>query len=411
MSYDELYKVRFDDLGKIITGKTPSTKVNQYWDGKIQFITPKDIQVNKYVNETDRYITEEGLKAINNILLHKGAVAVSCIGNIGYVGKIIHKAVTNQQLNAIIPNQYYDSDYVYYLMKNSWSLFKSLENQSTTVSIINKSQFSSLEVSVFKEKKKQESIVNILSSLDDKIELNNKINKNLEELAQTLYKQWFVDFEFPNENGNPYKSSGGKMIESELGLIPEGWEVKEVIDLFNFVGGSQPPKKEHIYENKEGYVRFIQNRDYSGNDNHITYIKESPRNKLCDETDIMMDKYGEAGKVRFGISGAYNVALAKIDSKDVDKEYLRRYFEQSSIENYILNASQASTRPSVNQTVFTNLKVAYPPTKLLNKFNEISRNIIIKTLLYRSENKKLAEMRDLLLPKLMSGEIRLPIEE
>jgi|BioPla2DNA2_1021312.scaffolds.fasta_scaffold52397_1 type I restriction enzyme S subunit len=257
----------------------------------------------------------------------------------------------------------------------------------------------------------QKAIANILSSFDDKIEVNNKINKNLEELAQTLYKHWFVDFEFPDENGNPYKSSGGKMIESELGLIPEGWEVKEVIDLFNFVGGSQPPKKEHIYENKEGYVRFIQNRDYSGNDNHITYIKESPRNKLCDETDIMMDKYGEAGKVRFGISGAYNVALAKIDSKDVDKEYLRRYFEQSSIENYILNASQASTRPSVNQTVFTNLKVAYPPTKLLNKFNEISRNIIIKTLLYRSENKKLAEMRDLLLPKLMSGEIRLPIEE
>ena len=244
----------------------------------------------------------------------------------------------------------------------------------------------------------QKAIANILSSFDDKIEVNNKINKNLEELAQTLYKHWFVDFEFPDENGNPYKSSGGKMIESELGLIPEGWEVKEVIDLFNFVGGSQPPKKEHIYENKEGYVRFIQNRDYSGNDNHITYIKESPRNKLCDETDIMMDKYGEAGKVRFGISGAYNVALAKIDSKDVDKEYLRRYFEQSSIENYILNASQASTRPSVNQTVFTNLKVAYPPTKLLNKFNEISRNIIIKTLLYRSENKKLAEMRDLLLP-------------
>ena len=257
----------------------------------------------------------------------------------------------------------------------------------------------------------QKAIANILSSFDDKIEVNNKINKNLEELAQTLYKHWFVDFEFPDENENPYKSSGGKMIESELGLIAEGWEVKEVIDLFNFVGGSQPPKKEHIYENKEGYVRFIQNRDYSGNDNHITYIKESPRNKLCDETDIMMDKYGEAGKVRFGISGAYNVALAKIDSKDVDKEYLRRYFEQSSIENYILNASQASTRPSVNQTVFTNLKVAYPPTKLLNKFNEISRNIIIKTLLYRSENKKLAEMRDLLLPKLMSGEIRLPIEE
>jgi type I restriction enzyme S subunit len=301
------------------------------------------------------------------------------------------------------------NDFLYYSLLNKQDTIKKFDRGSSQPSI-RKTDLLSMEIEV-PPILEQKAIANILSSFDDKIEVNNKINKNLEELAQTLYKHWFVDFEFPDENGNPYKSSGGKMIESELGLIPEGWEVKEVIDLFNFVGGSQPPKKEHIYENKEGYVRFIQNRDYSGNDNHITYIKESPRNKLCDETDIMMDKYGEAGKVRFGISGAYNVALAKIDSKDVDKEYLRRYFEQSSIENYILNASQASTRPSVNQTVFTNLKVAYPPTKLLNKFNEISRNIIIKTLLYRSENKKLAEMRDLLLPKLMSGEIRLPIEE
>src|SRR5690554_3946677 len=80
----------------------------------------------------------------------------------------------------------------------------------------------------------QKAIANILSSLDDKIELNNKINKNLEELAQTLYKHWFVDFEFPNEEGLPYKSSGGKMVESELGLIPEGWIVKTISDITTF---------------------------------------------------------------------------------------------------------------------------------------------------------------------------------
>jgi type I restriction enzyme S subunit len=256
----------------------------------------------------------------------------------------------------------------------------------------------------------QNTIANILSAFDDKIENNNKINENLEELAQALYKHWFVDFEFPNEEGKPYKSSGGEMIESELGLIPKGWKVKEVSNLFDFVGGSQPPKKEHIYEESKGYIRFIQNRDYSGNNSYLTYIKESPRNKLCNQFDILMDKYGEAGKVRFGISGAYNVALAKINSKIEDREILRRFFEQKHIERYILNASQASTRPSVNKTVFTNMKIIYPAEIIKKTFSELSLDVIKHNLNLKKENSKLAEMRDLLLPKLMSGEIKVPVK-
>ena len=403
--------VKFKDLGKIITGKTPRTKNKSYWNGTIKFLTPRDMQDGKYSSYTERYITQKGADSVKNSILKNPSISVSCIGNIGYVTYNREKMITNQQINSIIPNEKYDSHYLYYAMKNYNKEFKMLENQSTTISILNKTEFSNLEIKVFDNMKVQEQISRVLSSLDDKIELNNKINKNLEDLAQTLYKQWFVDFEFPNEEGLPYKSSGGKMVESELGLIPEGWNVEYLNNLFNFVGGSQPPKKEHIYEYKEGYVRFIQNRDYSGNNNHLTYIKESTRNKVCNKYDIMMDKYGEAGKVRFGIEGAYNVALAKIDTDLKYREFLRRYFEQKQIQNYILNSSQASTRPSVNASVFVNLKVVIPSNNLLEKFDKVSFDIIKKNILIKEENFKLEKLRDLLLPKLMSGEIRVPIKE
>lgn len=258
---------------------------------------------------------------------------------------------------------------------------------------------------VIPSRKQQDFLVSILEKIDEIIQINNSINTKIKSLIRLLYNRWFVDFEYPNEAGKPYKSSGGEMVESEIGKIPKEWEIKNVLDLFDFVGGSQPPKKDHIYEKKDGYVRFVQNRDYNGTENHLTYIRESKKNKICDELDIMMDKYGEAGKVRFGIAGAYNVALAKVQTTIDDREFIRRYFEQQKIEKYIFNSSQASTRPSVNRSVFTNLKIAYPTKDIKDAFSEISRDVVHKILGLKKENAKLAELRDFLLPKLISGEI------
>ncbi len=410
MRYDELFKVRFDELGKIITGKTPSTKVNQYWDGKIQFITPKDIQINKYVNETDRYITEEGLNSINNILLGEGAVAVSCIGNIGYVGKIIHKAVTNQQLNTIIPNQYYDSDYVYYLMKNSWSLFKSLENQSTTVSIINKSQFSSLEVSVFKEKKKQKAIANILSSLDDKIELNNKINKNLEEIAQTLYKRWFVDFEFPNENGEPYKSSGGEMVDSELGLIPKGWEVLILESALTFERGIEPGSKNYLDRKEPNTVKFIRVGDLNKAKN-VFVDKTLVKDKLVKKDDVLVSFDGAIGRVEIGFLGSYSTGLRKIYDKTglIHNAYIYFLMKSQNIQDTIAAHANGTTILHAGSSI-SHLNIAYSESAVKH-FTQMIEPIFKKILSIKEENSTLAATRDELLPKLMSGEIRVPVEE
>ena len=135
----------------------------------------------------------------------------------------------------------------------------------------------------------QRTIGKLLADLDRKIELNRQINDNLEAMAKQLYDYWFVQFDFPNEEGKPYKSSGGAMVWNEkLHLsIPSNWEAIPLSEIMDYAGGSQPPASEFIEEYRDGYVRFVQIRDYYSN-SHITYIPIRKSNKLCAETDIMI---------------------------------------------------------------------------------------------------------------------------
>ncbi|MDO9886861.1 restriction endonuclease subunit S [Glaesserella parasuis] len=291
----------------------------------------------------------------------------------------------------------------------------------------------------------QKRIATILNNIQEKIELNTQINQTLEQIAQTIFKSWFIDFDPVHAKANALASGqtaeqatqaamaviSGKNTQELHRLqtanpeqyqqlweiaeafpsgfdeegVPRGWEERELSYLFEFLSGAQPPKSEHIYEEKEGYERFIQNRDYS-NDNHKTYIPISKKNKRCTEKDILMDKYGEAGKVRYGIKGAYNVALAKIvPQKDNLREFLRSYFTQDKIRNYLSSSSMASTRNSLNSTTFTRMKVIVPNDFLLSTFDKLANEKIDKILQIKQENIELSKLRDYLLPKLLSGEV------
>jgi len=244
----------------------------------------------------------------------------------------------------------------------------------------------------------QRAIAAVLSSLDDKIELLREHNKTLEATAQTIFKEWFVNFNFPGATG--------KMIDSELGEIPEGWKVDRLSEIIVFEGGAQPPKSEHIYEPRDGYVRFIQNRDYS-NSSHITYIKESKKNKLCEVYDIMMDKYGDVGVPRWGLVGAYNVALAKIVPKIKNsREYLRSYFSQRAVFSLLSASAQASTRGSLNEGTFKGVTLIIPDEITLERFEKLQSKFLSKILFNNAEVETLSQLRDTLLPKLMKGEIR-----
>ena len=255
----------------------------------------------------------------------------------------------------------------------------------------------------------QEKIVNLLRCIDLKIINNNKINLQLESLAKTLYDYWFLQFEFPNEEGKPYKSSGGKMVYNEQlkKEIPEGWEVKELLSFSYWESASQPPKSEFIYRQQEGYVRFVQNRDYES-DANITYVPLRKHTKLCDEYDILIDKYGDktSGTVRYGLNGAYNVALGKLTPTIKNsQEYIRYYLSTKNMFDYLHNACMASTRSSMNETVFKGIFVPIPINIVLENFEKFSKKIIDKKLSLKKENKELISLRDFLLPLLMNGQV------
>lgn len=247
-----------------------------------------------------------------------------------------------------------------------------------------------------------------LRRIDDKISTNNKIIETSEKLMREIYDYWFVQFDFPDENGCPYKSSGGEMVYDETlkRKIPKGWKARNILDVADWVGGAQPPKSTFIYEPRNGYVRFIQNRDYA-DDNYKTWIPESKSNKICDRLDIMMDKYGDAGRIRFGLAGAYNVALAKIAiEKENLREYIRGFLSSEAIYQYLYNACMASTRASLNEEILGNLNLAMPSEEILNQYQTIAEQNIQLILTLSDENKQLASLRDWLLPMLMNGQIK-----
>lgn len=176
---EEWRTYRLEEIGTIVTGKTPSTKNPDNYGGDIHFITPGDLCTgNKHIIFTNRNITASGLSSIKGSILPKGAVCVSCIGNLGYTGIATMQCASNQQINSIVVNPNHNPEFIYYVIKHMWPIFKSLEGQSTALSILNKSQFSKIEVAL-PNKKTQDRIASILSSFDNKIELNNRINHNL----------------------------------------------------------------------------------------------------------------------------------------------------------------------------------------------------------------------------------------
>jgi type I restriction enzyme S subunit len=254
----------------------------------------------------------------------------------------------------------------------------------------------------------QKKIASILSQIDNQIQRNNDMVHKLQVLAQTTYSRWFNQFEFPNKHGLPYKSSVGKMVwNNELKReIPEGWEVCELLDLIEWKSSSQPPKSDFVEQYKNGYIRFIQNRDYESNA-HMTYIPLTTTTKTCTQYDIMIDKYGDAGRTRYGLEGAFNVALAKIEPKQPNQqELIRKYLEQNSIYHFLHNACMASTRASLNELVLQGLKIVVPDDEICSTFEVLMKSIIDQILEITNSTNKLNALKSKLLPLLINGQLK-----
>ncbi|WP_195964819.1 restriction endonuclease subunit S [Clostridium cuniculi] len=278
------------------------------------------------------------------------------------------------------------------------------EGRSGTFPQITFSELKNIDV-LLPSIQEQIAIAKTLDDLDEKIETNNKINKKLEEMAQTIFKQWFVDFEFPNEDGKPYKSSGGEMVESELGMIPREWEISElgeIIELFDSkripLSKNERQKREKIYP----YYGAASLMDYV--DDYIfdgVYILMGE-----DGTVVTNDGYPILQYVwgKFWVNNHAHVIKGKCSIPD---EFIYILLKNTNVKTIVTGAVQ----PKINQQNLKSLKIVIPgDEKLLLKYENIVKNSFEQIRVLSEENKTLIKLRDTLLPKLMSGEIRVPID-
>lgn len=404
----EWKEVKIGDLGQIITGKTPKTAIRENWGGKIPFLSPSDDMSNKTSPVTARTLTELGVAEVAKCLIPANSICVSCIGSdLGKVVKTDRELVTNQQINTIVPHSNVDSDFVYYLMCIVGKELNYISKTSTAVPIINKSTFSDWNIVIPEKVDDQRRIASILSSLDRKIELNNKINADLEEMAQAIFKNWFVDFE-------PFKN--GKFVDSELGMIPEGWKVGRADDFYQINIGKTPPRKEHKWFSTNPADKIwvsIANMGNSGifiSDSSEYLTKEAvdrhniimvPRNTILLSFKLTVGRVAIADKEL-----TTNEAIARfILSDDKYMEYLYLY-----LKNFDYNSlgSTSSIATAVNSKTIKGMQMLQPSDKIIDAFHIQVNPIFEKIRSLTKENSRLSLLRDTLLPRLMSGELEIP---
>lgn len=274
------------------------------------------------------------------------------------------------------------------------------ETSTSTYPSIKPSDIGSLEIQL-PSLEEQKVISKILSDLDKKIEVNNQINDNLEKMAQAIFKQWFVDFEFPNEDGEPYKSSGGEMVESELGMIPKGWRQSILGEVAMISAGGDKPKSFSKNITEENNIPIYSN----GIDNEGLY-GYTDKAKIFEEA-ITVSARGTIGYVCLRQQPYFPIVrlVSLVPDKNIlSSKYLYFYLK-------LLNISgTGTTQQQLTVPDFKRTKICIPKLKIINQFTEAVNNIFNKIENGKSENIKLTEIRDTLLPKLMSGEIRVPLD-
>lgn len=359
------------DLGDVVGGATPSTKKIEYYNGEIPWITPKDLSDHKsrFINRGERNITLEGLRSCSTQILPKNTVLFSSRAPIGYVAIAANDLCTNQGFKSVIPNDKTDFMFLFYLLKYNKDAIENMAS-GTTFKEVSGATMRKIVVRV-PDLETQKRIAKVLSALDDKIELNNQINKNLEEQAQALYNSWFVDFE-------PF---GRRR--------PTSWYMGILSDLANISTGKRPTIKSDI-KTSEFCIPIV------GASSVMGYTSKSNYN----------DRILVTGRVgTHGVIQRFSTACWASDNTLVITSNYYEYVNQILGKIDYSSLNRGSTQPLITQGDMNKEHVLIPDTETLNRFETIVGALMTSYDYNNNENMRLEEVRDSLLPKLMSGEI------
>jgi len=377
-------------LGKVVTGKTPSKNNPEDWGNEYLFITPSDYgNYNKSANHSIRGLSEEGYKRHKVRMIPKHSCLVTCIGS--DMGKVVmnaEDAFCNQQINALIPNtSIIDSDYAYYFFKDSALILKTLGSDGTAVPILNKSDFEKIELSI-PPLPEQKAIASVLSSLDDKIDLLHRQNKTLEAMAETLFRQWFIE------------------------EAKEDWEEFELNEFGQIICGKTPSKSNANYFGDD--VPFLKIPDMHGKvfitkttDSLSQLGALSQSKKMVPQNSICVSCIATVGLVC--ITDCDLQTNQQINSIVPTEPKFLYYLYEVMLGMYdeLHNLASGGTATlNLNTGDFSRIKIAKPDDETLLQFNNAIIPLFTKIRCNVRQIQTLENLRDTLLPKLMSGEVR-----
>lgn len=384
-------------------------KTPKYTSKGIKFVSVENI--NDLYN-SNKFISEEDYNKMYKIKAKKNDIFMTRIGDIGtpailnkdeklayYVTLCLFTNIDEEVFNK----------YLYYAIQSNY-FKKELYHRTLHVAFPKKINLGDIGDCKFilPPLDEQKRIASILSALDDKIELNNKTNKILEEMAQTIFKEWFINFNFPNEDGKPYKKSGGEMIDSELGKIPKGWKVITLKDIISIAKGKKPNATSDKITEKFT-MPYLTINCYNNEATEYTEYNEKMHVK---ELDIVMVMDGNAGKIFYGKEGILSSTMAKLIVEDSNLNELVFYFLKS-IEYDLMYHTVGSVIQHADKQYMLNKKFCVSSDNL-ERLSDIFKCIRKEISLNKKENEKLSNIRDSLLPKLMTpkgrradGEIRI----
>ncbi|WDT85946.1 restriction endonuclease subunit S [Alteromonas sp. 009811495] len=371
-----LIDVKIDSLGHIVTGKTPSKKVAEYFDGEFQFVTPSDLNFKHYYcRTTETTVTEAAKEKHKNQFIPTGSIMFTCIGNtIGKCAIASVDCLTNQQINTVIPHHQNESKFIYYFLNHYMDVFRGIGlSGGAATPIINKTDFSKVVLKA-PERTLWPEIGNLLSKYDDLIENNRRRIQLLEESARLLYQEWFVHLRFP----------GHEQIKVTDG-VPEGWEKKPLKQIATLNYGKA----------LKAEVRVPGPFPVYGSSGEVG----SHEKALVKGPGIVVGRKGNVGSIYWVNTDFYPIDTVYFISSEESSLFL--YHALQNVQ--FINTDVAV--PGLNRDMAYSRGILIPDDKNLQRFLSEVKPIQEQINKLQDYNDRLAQARDLLLPKLMSGEL------
>ncbi|GIW41261.1 MAG: type I restriction system specificity protein [Candidatus Binatia bacterium] len=416
------------DIADVIGGSTPSTRDPANFDGDVPWLTPKDLAGPhpRYVSRGERNLSRKGLERCSAQLLPPNSVLLSSRAPIGYVAIAANPIATNQGFRSLVVKPDYDHEFVYYwLLAN----VEELERHATgsTFKEIPGSALKQIRIRLPRDRAEQRAIAHILGTLDDKIELNRRMSETLEQMARALFKSWLVDFDpvrakmegrwrrgqsLPGLPARLYDLFPDRLATSELGEIPEGWEVGNLSDLCSTqYGYTASAVAEHVGPkflrvtdiNKQNWINWA---DVP----HCHIDPDAKQAYALKVGDIVVARMADPGKsaiIEEEVDAVFASYLVRLKTRSLAHSYYVYGFLKSDLyAEYAEGAKSGSVQANMNAKVIVAASLVVPPTTVMDQFLRAILPLRQRLVSNVRESRTLAALRDALLPRLISGELR-----